>query len=184
MFPIDSFDYPRSLLYILIQSLCKHQIFVSCTCLIYITKLGFFMLDNPCSSCTNLSNPTPKKVNQIYYTLIKMNLSFKPLSIINLKLHPFDTTFQHLLHNHHMGTLQKWIIHGTLLEIIMYSSQIHFLLMNYLEIFILIQLYWTTQTQDGKQNKSDCWHTLHCHWMTLLQLYNTLTINLQLDMLK
>jgi hypothetical protein len=164
--------------------LCKHQIFVFCTCFIYITKLGFSMPDNPCSSCTNLSNPTPKKISQIYYTVIKMNLSFKPLSIIPLKLHPFDTTSQHLLHNHHMGTLRKWIIHGTLLEIIMYSGQIYLLLRNYLEIFIIIQLHWTTQTQDGKQHKSHSWHTLHCHWMTLLQLYNILTINLQLDMLK
>jgi hypothetical protein len=164
--------------------MCKHQIFVSCTCLIYITKLGFFMHDNPCSSCTNLSNPTPKEINQIYYTIIRMNLFFKSLSIIPLKLYPFDTTSQHLLHNRHMGTLRKWIIHGTLLEIIIYSNQIDFLLRNYLEICIIIQLHWTTQTQYGKQHKFHSWNTLHCHWMALLQLYNTLTKNLQLDMLK
>jgi hypothetical protein len=70
-----------------------------------------------------------------------MNLSFKPLFIIPLKLHPFDTTYQHLLHNHHMGTLRKRIIHGTLLEIIMYSNQIDLLLRNYLEICIMIQLH-------------------------------------------
>jgi hypothetical protein len=142
------------------------------------------MFDNHCWSCTNHSNPTPKKINQIYYTIIKMNLYFTPVSVVPLKLHPFDTTFQHLLHNHHMGTLQTWIIHGTLLEIIMYSSQIDLLLRTYLEICILIQLHWTTQTQDGKQHKSHSWHALHYHWMTLLQLYNTLTINLQVDMLK